>query len=303
MIAYLEQFPAVHESAGRGEIRGQRPHRHWTAIARDRYDHLGAGVPVPLPEHFEAPFADLAGHLGVGSIGGEERSQALPLSEVGEAGDGASFLGEIFGGDPTLERNPDVGQSTRPGTARFDGQADLVQVPGRRLALFVGDLGREPHSRTVVAAAAEFRVGIVELTDEELHPTLPGRLIIEHGLGLFGSDGRDLLIAFPVVGPAQPGRDVPAFDLRHRVFDFEGLEQQVETGAFGSDQSFQAGHGQGAVRLGEGCEHGVRIVLIGHRRSRKVLPDLFVFRSGQQQDIGGVCGAAGSADLLVVSHG
>ena len=243
MVTDLKQLTPIDKSAGRCEIRGQGSHRHGTAIARDRHDHLGPCFPIPLCQDLEAPLADLSGHLGIRSIWGEERPKGLTLSEVGQTRDRTPLLGELFRRDPTPERNPDVREAAGPGAARFDRQADLVEVPGRDLALFVGDLGGEPHTGAVVAAAARLRIGIVELTDEELHSALPGRLIIEHGLGLFRSDGRDLLISFPVIGPPVPGRDVPALDLRHRIFDFESLEQQIQSGSLGSDQRLQAGHG------------------------------------------------------------
>src|SRR5699024_11811550 len=58
--------------------------------------------------------------------------------------------------------------------------SDPVQIPGRGPALLIGDLGREPHSGTVVTAAAGARIGVVELTDEELHPALAGCFEVEH---------------------------------------------------------------------------------------------------------------------------
>src|SRR5699024_509505 len=116
--------------------------------------------------------------VAVGRTGGEEGPQGLTLPEVGQTRDRSPLLGELLGRDPALERHADVGQSAGPGAARSDGQADPVQIPGRGPALLIGDLGREPHSGTVVTAAAGARIGVVELTDEELHPALAGCFVV-----------------------------------------------------------------------------------------------------------------------------
>src|SRR5699024_5027704 len=121
VITDLQQFTAVDEATGRCEVRGQGSHGHGTPGARNRYDHLGAGGPVPIPEHLEAPLADLHRHLGIRRIGGEDGRQDVTLPVVGQMRDRLLVYGELLGRDPAFERHADVGKSAGPGAARFDG--------------------------------------------------------------------------------------------------------------------------------------------------------------------------------------
>ena len=47
-------------------------------------------------------------------------------------------------------------------------------------------------------------------------------------------------------------------------------------------------------------EHGVGLLLAGHRRRGEVAPDVTVLRPGQQQHVGPLGGPPGATDLLVV---
>src|SRR5699024_11693661 len=122
--------------------------------------------------------------------------------------------------------------------------------------------GGEPLAAAVVAARAGLRIRVVKLAVEDLHPAVLGRLVVEHGPGLVSAEGRDLLIAFPVIGPPQPGRGVSALALRYCVLDFEGLEQKVEPGSLGPDEGLEAGYGKLTLRLGQCREHAIHIRLL-----------------------------------------
>ena len=181
---------------------------------------------------------------------------------------------------------------------------DLGAHPGQLLAGGVDggrrERRREPRAGTAVAPPARRCGVVVERPLEELHPAAVAALVVQHQPLLAVARGGDPRIPLAVVLPRHPGGHPAAGDLGDRAVDVEDLEQQLEAGAADVDRGLQRGRGQRPTGLRERGEHGVGLLLAGHRRRGEVAPDVTVLGPGQQQHVGPLGGPPGAAHLLVV---
>ena len=138
---------------------------------------------------------------------------------------------------------------------------------------------------------------------EKLHAAGARALELEHRLLLVVAGGNDAFVALGVIDPRLPGGHPAALYPLYGAVDVEHLEQQFERRAAQVDAGFERRGGQGGTGLGECIQHRFGLVLARHRRGCEVLPDVFVFDAGQQQHVGVLGGAAGTANLLVVGNG
>ena len=131
----------------------------------------------------------------------------------------------------------------------------------------------------------------------------PGRkvLVVEHvlllGLALRG----DVLVALAVVRPRLAGGTHPPCTFCTAPSTSSTFSSSSSGVRRMSTRASSAGVLERLVaELGE---HRLRALLAGHRRRREVVPDRLVLDAGQQQHVGVLCRAAGTADLLVVRDG
>ena len=280
----------------RQPLRG-RLHELGPAARGHGHDAGGPLRPVPVAQHGHAG----AQQLGVGGrVGPQDRAQTLSPAEVGEPGQRPPRKHGLGGRDLALQRHAQAVHAAGPLRARVELDAGPLETTSGGGDRGLGDVRGEPGAHTGVAAAALGGAGVVERVLEERHPAAAGALVVEHEPLLALAGLAHPRVALGVVGPRRPGGGPAARDALHGPVDVEHLQQELEPGAPDVDDRLQRHRRQRPGGLRQGGDHGIGLLLARHRRGGEVGPDLAVLRPGQQQHVGALGRAAGTADLLVV---
>ena len=152
------------------------------------------------------------------------------------------------------------------------------------------------------AAPAVLRVGVVELLLQRAHEAAPVGAEARHRRLLAAAQRGDRRVAVGVVVPGAVGLAHPAAAVAaHGALDVEHLEHRVDAPAPEVDHRGELGR-RGAVGADgvEVLEHAVDVLAARERLLDEEVLDAAVLGAAQQDDVGALDRAAGTADLLVV---